>query len=315
MKTTNKTTNLLRRAVCALLCLIVFASCLTACGSKPPALEDIRERVEQLITDSYEINCIFFGEGLETYPRLYDPKSTTAVLNTTAVNEKGETVERKVWYYYPHDAAYTIVAYRDSYVKPFRYAVALKAPATADQLRSAFPENGEKNDEFYTCIYEDAAQSIYCYRIPYTETSAEFYYTTSDLADYNYVTFDNKYTSIKSIQDAAAKVYSTSYLRGIYTMAFDGYASEFSDEVTTARYLEHEGNLLRFSSGNSDPFNILPGERRYLMDTMEIVRPSSATYINIKIDSYLVGDEQNILPITLHLVLQDGQWFLDSPTY
>jgi len=313
MKMINKKASALRRLLCALLCLCLCS--LVACDTKPPALEDIRDRVEQLISDSYEINRIFFGEGLETYPRLTDPKSTTSVLNTTRVNESGEVVERKIWYYYPHDEAHTILAYRDSYVKPFRYAVVLGAPASEDALKAAFPAGEEVNAEFYTEIYRDDAASTYCYRIPYTETPAEFYYTASDPTNYNYVTFDNQYTSIESIQEAAAKVYSASYLRGIYTMAFDGYASEFSDEVTTPRYMEHEGNLLRYTAGASDPFNILPGERRYLMDTMEIVRPSSATYINIKIDSYLVGDEDNILPITLHLVLQDGQWFLDSPTY
>ena len=305
----------LYRGLSLLLALLCFCTCFTACGSQPPHLEEIRDRVEQLILDSYEINRIFFGEGLETYPRVSDPKSTTAVLTTTSTNEAGETVERKIWYYYTLDPDYTVLAYRDSYVKPFRYTVVLGAPATEDQLKAVFPLSEESNEEFYKSIYEDTATNTYCYRIPYTETTAEFYYTTADPAEYNYVTFDNEYTSVEAIQNAAAKVYSTSYLRGIYTMAFDGYASEFTDEVTTARYLEHEGNLMRYSGGNSDPFHILPGERRYIMDSMKIIKPSTASYINLQIDSYLIGDEDNILTITLHLVLQDGQWFLDSPTY
>ena len=98
-------------------------------------------------------------------------------------------------------------------------------------------------------------------------------------------------------------------------MAFDGYMDENSDAVTTARYLEVDGALLRYSAGEKDSFNILPGQRRYHFDTMEMVRPSNAKSVNIRIDSYLLGDEDNVLNVTLRFVLENGEWFLDSPTY
>ena len=64
-----------------------------------------------------------------------------------------------------------------------------------------------------------------------------------------------------------------------------------------------------------DPFDILPGQRRYLMDTMEIVRPSSAKSVNVTIDSYLVGAEDEILNVTLRFIFENDRWVLDTPTY
>ena len=39
---------------------------------KPPELAAIRERVESLITASREVNEIFYGGGIPTYPRFYE---------------------------------------------------------------------------------------------------------------------------------------------------------------------------------------------------------------------------------------------------
>ena len=55
----------------ALIVLLVSALlmplCLGACRSEPPELESVRDRFVQLFEDAYEINEIFFGEGLPTY--------------------------------------------------------------------------------------------------------------------------------------------------------------------------------------------------------------------------------------------------------
>ena len=37
---------------------------------QPPALDSVRDRFESLIEASPEINAIFYGKGLPTYPRI-----------------------------------------------------------------------------------------------------------------------------------------------------------------------------------------------------------------------------------------------------
>jgi hypothetical protein len=124
------------------------------------------------------------------------------------------------------------------------------------------------------------------------------------------------YLDVDAIRAAAEKVYSADYLRGIYTMAFDGYADTDSGTVTTARYLMDNYRLLRYAMGDEDSFDFLDGrQRRYDFDSMKITRPSRASHVNLSIDSYLVGDEENVLNVTLRFVLVDGEWYLDSPTY
>lgn len=133
---------------------------------------------------------------------------------------------------------------------------------------------------------------------------------------YEIVSESAGYLDVDSIKEAAEKVYSADYLKGIYTMAFDGYADSNTGAVTTARYLMDNYRLLRYAASSEDPFDFLDGrQRRYNFDSMEITRPSRATHVNVSLDSYLVGDEDNILNVTLRFVLVDGEWYLDSPTY
>ena len=133
---------------------------------------------------------------------------------------------------------------------------------------------------------------------------------------YEIVKENTEYFDVQAIMEAAEKVYSADYLDGVYTMAFDGYADSATGVVTTARYLMDNTTLLRYAYGDEDSFDFLDGkQRRYHFDTMKITRPSRKNYVSLSIDSYLVGDEDNILNVTLRFVLQDGEWYLDSPTY
>ena len=133
---------------------------------------------------------------------------------------------------------------------------------------------------------------------------------------YEMVAEETGYIDVDAIKAAAEKVYSPEYLEGIYTMAFDGYADTNTGNVTTARYLMDNYFLLRYAAGSEDNFDVLKGkQRRYHFDTMTITRPSRADYVNLSVDSYLIGDEENVLNVTLRFIRVDGRWYLDSPTY
>lgn len=207
----------LNRIAILLALALVLPIGLSACRSEPPALEDVRDRFEELIEASAEINDIFFGDGLATYER--------------------------------------------------------------------------------TAEYEQIYYGFYGYDA------------------YEIVAFECPYQSVEQIKAAAEKVYTADYLSDIYTMAFDGYADETSDAVTTARYLHTGEYFLRYDLGETDPFDLLPGKRIYKYDTMRIGPLSNAKAVNLEIETYLEGDEQNVTLESLRFVLVDDEWFLDEPTY
>ena len=142
----------------------------------------------------------------------------------------------------------------------------------------------------------------------YDSDSSEFDY-------YEYVSEDSPYFYVDHIKLAAEAVYTAEYLKGVYTMAFDGYADENTGKVTTARYLENADWLMKYAEGEKDPFDILPGRRYYDFNSMEIVKPSSARYLNVEIDSYLDEKGNDEMRITLRFKLTENGWRLDNPTY
>lgn len=211
----------MKKIIIALLALVILTVSLASCSSNPPELDEVKDELVSLIEASYEINDIFFGEGLATY------------------------------------------------------------------------ERGGKFDKEHHL---------------YDENDNEYAY-------YEYVAEDSEYLFTEQIKWAAEKVYTTDYLEGVYTMAFDGYADENTGNVTTARYLDAGGWLLKYAFGEADPFNILPGKRVYVFETMEIVKPSTAQYLNVAINSHLEGEESETLTVTLRFKLTEDGWRLDSPSY
>ena len=187
------------------------------------------------------------------------------------------------------------------------------------------PELNEVRDELVSLIESsyEINEILFGEGLPTYERGGEydkehFLYSPSDteFAYYEYVTEDCGYFFADRIKSAAEEVYTAEYLAGVYTMAFDGYADENTGKVTTARYLDANGWLMQYAFGEKDPFDQLDGKkRRYDFDSMEIVKPFSSGYINLSIDSYLEGNEGDLLNITLHFKRTPDGWRLDAPTY
>lgn len=202
-------------------------------------------------------------------------------------------------------------------------ALLLVLPMALSACASRAPDLAEVKDPFSALIeasYE-INEIFFGAGLPTHDRDGEFakenniYYGFHGYDAYEYVVETAPYHYVEEIKYAASQVYSADYLEEICTMAFIGYADENTGSVSTARYLEAEGILLRYSFGDKDPFAILPGNRRYLLDTMKIVKPSSGTSVNVSVDSYLVGQEDEILTVTLRFILENGEWRLDTPTY
>lgn len=95
----------MKKLICFCLCALLLLPALTSC-SNPPDYEEIEERFQELVAASAEINHLFFGEGLDTYQRVEDPRSSTKLF------VKEGTGEMFHYYRFEDETVGEILAYR-----------------------------------------------------------------------------------------------------------------------------------------------------------------------------------------------------------
>ena len=292
--------------------IFIIRSC-----SAPPDYEDIEARFRQLIEDSYEVNVVLFGEGLPTYPHVSDPKSSTEVIHTGeyVTSADGKEKERLIYYYYTLDEEDTVVAYRDSYLEDFAYALVAKAPMSAEELKAEFPAKDGDNAAYYEAIYSNESKKCYCYSIPYEEAHYDFYYTSADDAGYDYVRLDSDYRTVDDIKKLAESVYSLSYTTSIYTSLFDGISS--GGVIMPPKFFETTASNGSFLLAQSNTYEPMKVEKRvFLFETAKINKLSSnRKLVRISIDSYLPSNPQKIVESEITIVYENGDWYLNNPTF
>lgn len=120
--------------------------------------------------------------------------------------------------------------------------------------------------------------------------------------------------SALEIQYAAEKVYSKDYLEEvIYPALFTGYAINGADgrpHFSHARYLEEREWIYQYAGDKITTASRLI----YDFSTMRVVKPSSATLCFLEITCYPADAPEQARTRRLSLVLQDGEWYLDSFT-
>lgn len=291
----------MKKIICLILCLILTGGALTSC-SKPPEYAEVEERFRELVLASAEVNSLIFGEGLPTYERVYDPQSTMGVHRESDVGEDGEPTEKLYYYYEVTDKTYgRVVAFRSSYTAPYEYAQVTGSP---DPTRQA--------------IYENAAEGAYAYLLEgYVEPEYDFFYDSDDPADYDYVHDSSKYKSVDEIKAVAESVYSMDYLSSVYESVFVGTVSA-ADGVSglSARYIEYadgNGGSSLMKSNTYKPF--ITETRQFDFSTAKIVKPANKDFFTVEIESYLPSKPDDRKVSRISVVLQDGTWMLDSPTY
>ncbi len=304
-------------ALLAAIILIIGGIFIIRGCSQPPKYEDIKARLEQLLTDAEEVNVILFGEGLPTYERVTDPKSSSDIYHTNELNDEGN--ERLIYYYRTLDER-EIYAYRDSYLVPYSYIIVSKnalSDSEKAELKADFPmlEGAEppKGEEFYTEVYSD--EKSHSYLIPYEEKHYDFYYTSIDPADYDYVTTESEYRSISEIKELAATVYSADYLMSMQAVLYDGV--EVDGLIMKPRFFENNsGTTSQLMQTNKEEDVLFTEHRKYLLDTAEVVRwGSSKNKVRISVDSYLPSAPENIVNVTIELERTGGEWYLKSSTF
>ena len=134
-------------------------------------------------------------------------------------------------------------------------------------------------------------------------------YYNDKVSGYNKVLLDNsEYLSIDDIKAAADKIFSDEYLSELYESAFDGIM--ISDTNAYVRFYDNTEWLYQ----NIDAGEFSLSERIYDYSTMEIVKPSNSKYVTVSIESYTLKDPKR-RTVDLTFVYENGDWFLDSPTY
>lgn len=286
------------RLISLLLLTVILTGALASC-SKPPELETVRETFIDLIEASAEVNEIFFGNGLPTYPR---------------VNGSGDLLyheESKTYYSVIEDGEKTVIKYK---LETGEWAYALKTKDAANE------------DPLYT------SDGYFYYPIDYKEEEVEYVYDENSPGNYDYVRIDCKYQSVEAIMELAESVYSQAYLKGdnweegdlayggVYSAMFDGIA--LGSQISYARYKADDtmDGFFLLKSNEFEPF--FEEQKTYDFSTMKIVSPSRANLVNVEItacgryidfESFEVRTGEH--KVTLTFILQDGEWRLDTPTY
>lgn len=178
-------------------------------------------------------------------------------------------------------------------------------PPRIEEVKDRFIYLIEESKELNT-IFFGAGLPLYVRGEDLTERKGV--YMTDDLAGYERISEFSEYYSAEAIKEEAKKVYSTGYLNAIYETAFDGVLVG-----NTGAYLRfYDDGKWFYQNINATDFGI--EERIYDYSTMEMIMPSDATHINLSIDSYSLPRKIKTTVI-LSFVYENGNWYLDSPTY
>ena len=314
----ESTKNIIKVAAVLLVLAIIVSSvfALRSC-SAPPDYETMRARVEELIEASFDVNDVVWGEGLETYERVAYPTRTLWESGKTYVDENGAEKPLNYYYYYALGANDEIVAYRAQSSKAdFSYALVSAVELDKQSLEARYPlaEGEAASAELYSKLYTSENGKQHVYLIPYVEPAYDLYYVSSDPTDYDYVLPDSKYASVDDVKALIRTVYSSDYAESLDQVLFDGVME--GDFVQKARYTTIQSSRgAMFASLNT--YEPLFTERRvYLYSSARINRANSnSSMVVVDFYSYLPSDPTVVDTASLTFTLQDGVWYLATPTY
>lgn len=202
-------------------------------------------------------------------------------------------------------------------MKKFRIisiTIALTVLVAALSACSSAPELEDIKDELTALIEASAevneilfGEGLPVYSRDDEENENIYYGMVEALDGFELVRDESPYQTVEELEELAEKVYTSDYLEPVAEMVFVGYADE-DVGVTAAKYYEYGGRLYRNMSFES----YIDGERNYDYETMKIVKPSKAKYINVELESEKDGERRTV---TLAFEKTDDGWRLDTPTY
>lgn len=166
---------------------------------------------------------------------------------------------------------------------------------------------------------------IYGPGLPTYERDSEFsemnhvYFGVTEVGSYEFVTERSKFQSVDQIKKCAEKVYSKGLLEDvIYKTMFEGYAVEDGAGEAVYGLARYRDVSERFSvsvdkSEEGEDKNILfTSMRIYDYATMNVQSLGREDACAVTMDSWLPETPEKVENVELILVLQDGEWYLDS---
>lgn len=175
----------------------------------------------------------------------------------------------------------------------------------------------ETSQEINTVIYGPGLPTYV--RDSEFSTLNHIYFGVSESGSYEFVTPYAKFRSIDEIKECAEQIYSKGLLEDVlYKTLFDGYAVEDGAGGAVyglARYRDVDGRLSVTTErdANGVDENILfTSMRIYDYSTMKVRSLGREDACAVVMDSWLPEDPKKVESVELILVLQDGQWYLDS---
>lgn len=179
-----------------------------------------------------------------------------------------------------------------------------KAPAL-DGLKERFVYLIEESKELNVLFF---GMGLPVYRRDHELSERKMVYFIDEARGYDRVMENTSYLSVDEMKAAAELVFSKDYLSELYESAFDGII--LGDADAYMRFYDN-GEWL-YQNSNATDFGL--SERIYDYSTMEIVDPSAEDYVNVSIESYSLSDP-TVRTVYLSFIYENGNWYLDSPTY
>ena len=180
-------------------------------------------------------------------------------------------------------------------------------PPAIEEVKETFSALIEASYEINGIIFGDEVET-YDRQDEEVIKNGIYYNVPDGFYNYEFLTENNKYQTEDEIREATLKVYSEDYISSVLDSCFNGFMDENGETAVQPKYLGHAGKLML----NTEYEVYVTGDRRYDLDTMEIVKPSNGKIVNVSLDA-IDGEERTKARLTF--VLQDGEWRLDSPTY
>ena len=303
------------------LVILVGAIFLIVGVSFPPEYSEIEADFKALMSGSQKINNVIFGTGLPTYEYVTVPKTEIYKTGEFYTSSSGDQKEIVIYYQQTYDKEHTVYSLYPSYPlgtdKSYVY-VSDKA-MTATELALLFPEfDGSvlpEGKQFYTEMYKSKDGKRFGYLIPYAEKEAEFYYSSLDPVNYEYVHATSEFKTVDEIKAEAEKYYSQEFLDSIYPVYFDGVQSD--GVLQYPRFQQSEKGLMQLKESEFKP--MFTQNRVFLFETAKIIAwGSSANRVRIEIQSYSPSDPEKITTEEIQIVKQgDGRrqkWVLNTPS-
>ena len=118
----------------------------------------------------------------------------------------------------------------------------------------------------------------------------------------------SRYFDVEGMKADVEEIFSSNYLKALYETAFDGVL--FSDGAYLRFY--QEGSKFYQTIGMD---NFKYQRKIYDYSTMKIVKPSDDDFVTVEIEAYDIGMSHKRRVIEITFVKENGEWYLNSPTY